>query len=117
MQMLNRSLGDLIQVRAQETRVITISCLSIAFLSCSTVPDCALATPDEGWQIVDPSQYDEFNLGQISLAAGEGYEWIWVQHENGGFAYCTRRSGDKYCSGLLEIPAANPDENVLIMCH
>jgi hypothetical protein len=112
--------------RANKSKVSGIAALIMAsaFASvlggCQSYPSCALATPAEGWRILDAPPSIEVQSWSQYLTATDN-ELIWVQHQNGAYGRCWRKKGDKYCSGLLEILSPNPDEGVLITgpekCH
>jgi len=101
-------------------RSILVCLIASGVTSCQTNPDCFLATPEEGWRILaelPPPEVQSWSM----FPSEAGDDWVWVQHENGGYGHCFRKKGDKYCSGLFEIVSPDPAEAVLIkganQCH
>ena len=101
-------------------RAILALLVAAAIASCQTNPACFLATPEEGWRILQEPPPPEVQSWSMFPGANRN-DWVWVQHENGRYGRCFRKKGDKYCSGLFEILSPNSDEAVLIKgankCH
>jgi hypothetical protein len=106
--------------------ILRIACPSLVLLALSgcvstqTDPDCYLATPEEGWRILqEPPSPEVQSWSMFPNASRNG--WVWVQHTSGRYGQCLRKEGDKYCSGLFEILSPDPDESVFIKgankCH
>ena len=92
-------------------------------IGCSTDPDFSMATPAEGWRILDaapPAEVQSWSQFPSPMVT-PGSNWVWVQHNDGRYGQCARQPGDDYCSGPFEILSPNADEVVLIVgtgeCH
>jgi hypothetical protein len=101
-------------------RPILVLLVAIAGSSCQTNPACFLATPEEGWRILQEPPPPDVQSWSV-LPGADLNNWVWVRHEHGGYGQCLRKNGDKYCSGLFWILSPDPDEVVLIKgankCH
>src|ERR671911_443797 len=96
---------------------------ALAQSGCATDPHCLMATPAEGWRILEnppPDEVQSWSQFPRRLATPDS-PWVWVQHIDGTYGQCARQPGDQYCSGPFEILSPNPDEVVLLVgagkCH